>query len=277
MTIDQIYSQYFPSGFVYVTLFFYLHRMKQTTLSFAGLSLVIFLVSCAENNQDQAGTTSTPQEPYVFPSSLNQQQQTATSPSNTNETTINMQPVAAAENNNTSTGSSTLKYNPAHGQPGHRCDLPDGAPLDGSVQPTTASNTNTQPVTINTTQNNSAASSNVKINPAHGQPGHRCDIAVGAPLDGSAKPNANVQANTQPVTINATQNTTTTSNSDLKINPAHGQPGHRCDIAVGAPLDGSTATKTAVQATDPKNPLQYYQPVQKVEPAKSKTADTTKN
>ncbi|MCF8714506.1 hypothetical protein JM658_06640 [Joostella atrarenae] len=68
----------------------------------------------------------------------------------------------------------------------------------------------------NTPQNTTASG----MNPAHGQPGHRCDIAVGAPLtapvDGSL------------LNINGTT-----------LNPAHGQPGHRCDIAVGAPLPTS--------------------------------------
>ena len=27
-----------------------------------------------------------------------------------------------------------------------------------------------------------------------------------------------------------------TNSETLTVNPAHGQPGHRCDIAVGAPL-----------------------------------------
>ncbi len=74
---------------------------------------------------------------------------------------------------------------------------------------------------------------NPKINPAHGQPGHRCDLAVGAPLvntDGSPVPATgpqNIQANPAlPAPVPA----------GLKVNPPHGQPGHRCDIQVGAPL-----------------------------------------
>lgn len=55
------------------------------------------------------------------------------------------------------------------------------------------------------------------LNPPHGEPGHRCDIAVGAPLGGN----------------NPMNNTAT------NLNPPHGQPGHRCDIAVGAPLPTS--------------------------------------
>ncbi|QLE00261.1 hypothetical protein HX109_01275 [Galbibacter sp. BG1] len=57
------------------------------------------------------------------------------------------------------------------------------------------------------------------VNPAHGQPGHRCDIAVGAPL-------------------NAPTNNTM-FNDQVMLNPAHGQPGHRCDIKVGDPLPTS--------------------------------------
>lgn len=108
------------------------------------------------------------------------------------------------------------------------------------------------------------------LNPAHGEPYHRCDIAVGAPLDGpatqqgdspaqksagpksffktvqdenasaaSATPTpmatttatpAQAQTQTQPAAT-ATPNTPKPKN-----NPAHGQPHHRCDIAVGAPL-----------------------------------------
>jgi hypothetical protein len=151
-----------------------------------------------------------------------------------------------------------------------------GAPLDGSVQPTT----NTQPVTVNTQPSTlTTSNSNAKLNPAHGEPGHRCDIAVGAPLDGSVKPTTNVQTTTQPVTTNTVPDngSKTPANSNAKLNPAHGQPGHRCDIAVGAPLDGSTAAKTAVQPTDVKSPLQYFPTVQKVDPSKSGKKDSSKN
>src|SRR5688500_11331053 len=38
-----------------------------------------------------------------------------------------------------------------------------------------------------------------------------------------------------------------------KLNPAHGQPGHRCDVAVGAPLTGGPAqnAKPASPAINP--------------------------
>lgn len=106
-----------------------------------------------------------------------------------------------------------------------------------------------------------------KLNPPHGQPFHRCEIAVGAPLDGSALAQgatpAPVQQNapksffktvqseqqanaTQPVATAPTSQVKptstpapTTAKADgprPKNNPPHGQPHHRCDIKVGDPL-----------------------------------------
>jgi len=50
-----------------------------------------------------------------------------------------------------------------------------------------------------------------------------------------------------------------------KINPAHGQPGHRCDIAVGAPLDGSAPAPKVVSApTVTQNPVQLTPQVTQV-------------
>jgi hypothetical protein len=85
------------------------------------------------------------------------------------------------------------------------------------------------------------------MNPPHGQPGHRCDIAVGAPLN--SKPIQKTQPQTtqvvttkpaeQPVMkINPNDGSTTVTSTSTApgMNPPHGQEGHRCDIAVGAPL-----------------------------------------
>lgn len=83
----------------------------------------------------------------------------------------------------------------------------------------------------------------VALNPEHGQPGHRCDLAVGAPLNstpGAASPvptpsqSAPVitpTSSSTPVTLPALQ-----TSAAPGTNPEHGQPGHRCDLAVGAPL-----------------------------------------
>ncbi|WP_340110967.1 hypothetical protein [Maribellus mangrovi] len=133
---------------------------------------------------------------------------------------------------------SQVKLNPPHGEPGHRCDIAVGAPLDSSKPNTTDQTTKKSsetPVTstrnnatlpstgrvgptienlkkINTSQPTNYASDKALVkNPPHGQPGHRCDIPVGDPLSATASTN-------------------------VKLNPPHGQPGHRCDIPVGSPL-----------------------------------------
>ena len=130
--------------------------------------------------------------------------------------------------------------NPQHGQPGHRCDIAVGAPLNS-------------PVKSNSTQTNTTATTKVApgMNPQHGQPGHRCDIAVGSPLADTAKIKA-TPVNTSQITA-ATQIADTSANATTNfvekpaektisavvpgLNPKHGEPGHRCDIAVGAPLN----------------------------------------
>lgn len=78
------------------------------------------------------------------------------------------------------------------------------------------------------------------MNPAHGQPNHRCDIAVGAPLNSPVVPAktspVSPQQNTAvPATI-AAPTTAVTTPTPEGMNPPHGQEKHRCDIAVGAPL-----------------------------------------
>jgi hypothetical protein len=155
----------------------------------------------------------------------------------------------------------TKGLNPAHGQPGHRCDIAVGAPLNSA--PTQGQTTTAQPtqtVQVNPNQKNMVTTTTtvaapVKVgkgmNPSHGQPGHRCDIPVGAPLNSPvAKPVAATPAQsgstsktftvTPPPATNANAVPALLSTETLKVaegmNPAHGQPGHRCDIAVGAPL-----------------------------------------
>lgn len=155
---------------------------------------------------------------------------------------------------NTNPAAETVKLNPAHGEPGHRCDIAVGASLNSSPSSTntnTPTNTNTQslnnslpvlPATL--TQQPIQQTTASGLNPEHGKPGHRCDIAVGEPLN--SKPSS-------PTTATPTINTSTVStpvnvaqsNTEEKVapgmNPKHGQPGHRCDIAVGAPLNSKPA------------------------------------
>lgn len=123
-------------------------------------------------------------------------------------------------------------------------------PVDTYVQP--------NPTVTMPTQNPGQAVSQAPVvtkpgmNPPHGQPGHRCDISVGAPLNSPvAKPASKTTGVVPPATITSIPNTTTTTSGNTStpailnsettatapgMNPPHGQEGHVCSIAVGAPL-----------------------------------------
>jgi len=129
---------------------------------------------------------------------------------------------------------------------------PDTSAGFTSVPATAASN---EPTAVN------ATATPPKLNPPHGQPYHRCDIAVGSPLNAApAKPattvissgtaptleNAarlnNSQVNNRPVTNTQVANPTpptvaNASGTPPKLNPPHGQPFHKCEIPVGSPLN----------------------------------------
>lgn len=154
--------------------------------------------------------------------------------------------------------SDTKGINPAHGQPGHRCDIAVGAPLNSApTQQGQAATQTAQPVQVSQGQQQvvtttTAAPAKVAkgMNPAHGQPGHRCDIPVGSPLNSPvAKPATNTAQSgttsqnftvTPPPANNAVPALLSTEEAVADgMNPAHGKPGHRCDIAVGAPLPKS--------------------------------------
>ena len=89
-----------------------------------------------------------------------------------------------------------------------------------------ATNTPTKTTPVVSKDDSTATKGEIALNPAHGQPGHRCDIKVGAPLDSSPSKSSDNTQSFSPL-INP---------GDVKRNPAHGQPGHRCDIKVGDPL-----------------------------------------
>lgn len=87
------------------------------------------------------------------------------------------------------------------------------------------------------------------MNPAHGQPLHRCDIPVGEPLNSPLATTENTPV-TQQITSQQSQSAATnptnaatapivTTPTPEGMNPPHGQTNHRCDIAVGAPLPKS--------------------------------------
>lgn len=97
---------------------------------------------------------------------------------------------------------------------------------------------------VSATSNSNTADKN--LNPAHGLPGHRCELAVGAPLNNTpVTPPQPVQIVQQPqpaVVSKSPEVFNPKTTTGAGINPAHGQPGHRCEIAVGAPLNSATVT-----------------------------------
>ena len=157
--------------------------------------------------------------------------------------------------------------NPAHGQPGHRCDIAVGAALNSKPAPSKA-----EPVTVSTQQPQvtmkevpNTQKTAPGMNPPHGEPNHRCDIAVGAALNSKPAP-ATPQTTT--VSTQAPQVTTkevpNTQKTAPGMNPPHGEPGHKCEIAVGSPLNSKPVA----------NPVQTTKPPALLTPAK---ADSLKN
>jgi len=97
----------------------------------------------------------------------------------------------------------------------------------GKTETTTATAPATNAPAATTPNQATTPAKTVALNPPHGEPNHRCDIEVGAPLDSPPKPNLSVP---QPTFTPSTQTVAPGTN------PPHGQPGHDCGIPVGAPL-----------------------------------------
>lgn len=218
--------------------------------SFILPALVLFMTACGSQDSVQSGDAA---------------KENATSLPATAAIETNAAPAKTAE----AVIAGAAGLNPEHGKPGHRCEIPVGAPLNAVAQPNlsapiTAPVTNNAAPAVNIPLNlkglNSIGQPGGALNPEHGKPGHRCDIAVGAPLNSAAAsavaqptaiPVSQPTASVQTPVIN-TVNTNNTSSAAAGLNPQHGQPGHRCDIAVGAPLNskpGAAAAKASPQVT----------------------------
>jgi hypothetical protein len=180
------------------------------------------------------------------------------------------QPAATMPQNIVADNKTGAAVNPPHGQPGHVCGTPPAGATSTTAAPQNVQTTTTTPTQIKTAPqqiNNIkpavvANTGNGKMNPAHGQPGHRCDIPAGAPLNSAPQKSSSPQvANTNttsaptivnPGTMPALQPTQAVQNNDAsnavpalisngsgaKLNPEHGKPGHDCKVAVGQPLPG---------------------------------------
>jgi hypothetical protein len=205
------------------------------------LAIALTFTSCKKELQPQDSSTAVRATDNIANKAANSQAITTTPTQNKN-TTIN----------------TTAGMNPAHGQPGHRCDIAVGKPLNTPIDNTKAQTTPVQNIQ-NTNQLKNAGQPAITLkgmNPPHGQTGHRCDIGVGQPLN--SKPKAVVDQ--APITTEVKTNVEVTPKSETPtqgsvitpidvpapsysttpvapgMNPPHGQEGHVCSVAVGQPL-----------------------------------------
>lgn len=142
--------------------------------NYIGLLLLagLALNSC-KNEQDTKESTSTAVIPFTEVGNKMRNEAAAKVATPTNTTATNTPIVATAKG-----------MNPPHGQAGHRCDIPVGAPLNSpaaSAQPNSKVTTTPQ-MTVTPTTPATTTPTPEGMNPPHGQEGHRCDIAVGAAL-----------------------------------------------------------------------------------------------
>ena len=181
-------------------------KIQSKTKSFfviiTAFTLLLF-ISCSPAKQDSEQKQ---QEPAT-PSNQEQPAPEITEPVQPAETETEEQP-------STEQNDSEVMLNPPHGEPFHRCDIPVGAPLDSAPANTT------RQTTSNPVQTTAPQTTN--------------------PAPGAAKnPTAPTLENAMRMNSGQTQTTSQTNNNTgtkPRLNPAHGQPWHRCDIAVGSPL-----------------------------------------
>lgn len=218
--------------------------MKNTFLGLAAVS--ILTVSCKKDER----ATYVKEEASV--------QQPAVAVNNTPKTSILDQAGIKTNAQYTATPAPTAVtapgMNPPHGQPGHRCDIPVGQPLNSKPAPTQAQATQNvvvnkngsqtiqidpnslQPGKFTVDKTGKAVKTAPGMNPPHGQPGHRCDIPVGQPLNSKPAPAVQPVQNVVQNTPASTPQQSLASGDKPKLNPAHGEPFHNCSVKVGDPL-----------------------------------------
>jgi hypothetical protein len=188
-----------------------------TTLLFI---IPLALTSCKNEAETKESTIPKVVVPFTQVAIPQQNQTVATPQSNQNQSIMYQNSGAQySTTQNTTTQVQTVAapvkvakgMNPSHGQPGHRCDIPVGAPLNSPI----ATGKTTVPQVVSNTSvtvpSATAISTPKGMNPPHGQPGHRCDIPVGAPLNSpvaAAKPATTQAASNYSLTVPATNETT---------------------------------------------------------------------
>jgi hypothetical protein len=158
-----------------ITLAPHLITMKITFPTLIILFVTGILASCEAgqgNNREQPASVQSPD--LQLPAKMDSLPKTT--PPTTQQTFPQPQPQVV-----TNTNTSNAKLNPAHGQPGHRCEIPVGAPLNSAPAAGNTAPVISKPATITQPQQPQQKGT-VRLNPAHGQPGHDCNIPVGQPL-----------------------------------------------------------------------------------------------
>lgn len=168
--------------------------MKYKFIFGYSLILAFSMVSCQKELKPQESETTTGQDTVTAISNPEQVQNVPV----TEQPAATTQAPVAHTNQPMATGSQTAPgMNPPHGQPGHICEIPVGAPLNSAPNkpaapkaPVTqaAPQTMVKPSTIQQLKPDGTTGpvQNVEtaagMNPPHGQPGHICEIPVGSPL-----------------------------------------------------------------------------------------------
>jgi|GEM_PF-482718 len=174
--------------------------MKRSFFTSGTLSFMLLLSACNNEQETSTQTTGTDTAATEEIDYFSDSNAFPVSSADQAVSEVPAQPVQSVGISNTNPGSE-IKLNPEHGQPGHRCDIPVGAPLNTPPAVTSVSQPQTMPAKAPATAPaliptagpaqpapapapaiSSGTNGNVRLNPEHGQPGHRCDIPVGQPL-----------------------------------------------------------------------------------------------
>ncbi|MEO8934154.1 MAG: hypothetical protein ABI295_07580 [Xanthomarina sp.] len=87
-----------------------------------------------------------------------------------------------SENTSSTPAQTAQGINPAHGEPGHDCAIPVGAPLNAKNNSSPMITPGSSSPLINPGSSTPAATA-PGMNPPHGEAGHDCAVPVGAPLN----------------------------------------------------------------------------------------------
>ena len=184
---------------------------RRTLYPILTATFIIAVASCqSDKESDEAANSSEateqPAGEMTAPAPIESE-----NPFGSDQQPLQIQPLDDATAATGRSGSSQAGMNPEHGQPGHRCDIPVGAPLDSPPQAQDAGGPQVTPIEL------SPDGSVPQTAPA--QPGGARSIMD---ANGGAQQLAPAQAPGGGATAG--------------VNPPHGEPGHYCSIPVGAPL-----------------------------------------